>query len=104
MTVDPLQVVAEPKRREILRLVWDEELAAGEIADHFDVTFGAISQHLTVLRNAGYVRMRREGNRRYYRTDKDGLGPLRPALEAMWSTTLDDLADAAEAAARQAEP
>jgi DNA-binding transcriptional ArsR family regulator len=95
--VDAWQIVAEPRRREILRLVWDDELSAGDIADRFDVTFGAVSQHLGVLRDAGYVTVRRDGNRRYYRTDKDRLGPLRPALEQMWRRTLDDLADAIEA-------
>lgn len=95
--MDAWQIVAEPRRREILRLVWDDELSAGDIADRFDVTFGAVSQHLGVLRDAGYVAVRRAGNRRYYRTDKERLGPLRPALELMWTQTLDDLADAIEA-------
>ncbi len=99
--MDAWQIVAEPKRREILRLVWDEELAAGDIADRFDITFGAISQHLGVLRDAGYVTVRRAGNQRYYRTDKDRLGPLRAALEAMWAQTLDDLAGAIEADGRE---
>jgi DNA-binding transcriptional ArsR family regulator len=95
--MDAWQIVAEPRRREILRLVWDDELSAGDIAERFDVTFGAVSQHLGVLRDAGYVTVRRDGNRRYYRTDKDRLGPLRPALEQMWRQTLDDLAAAIEA-------
>ena len=95
--MDAWQIVAEPRRREILRLVWDGELSAGEIADRFDITFGAVSQHLGVLRDAGYVTVRRAGNHRYYRTDKERLGPLRPALELMWTQTLDDLADAIEA-------
>lgn len=90
--MDAWQIVAEPRRREILRLVWDDELSAGDIADRFDVTFGAVSQHLAVLRDAGYVTVRRAGNRRYYRTDKERLGPLRPALELMWTQTLDHLA------------
>ncbi|MGH2393353.1 MAG: metalloregulator ArsR/SmtB family transcription factor, partial [Candidatus Limnocylindria bacterium] len=64
--MDALQVVSQPHRREILRLVWDRELSAGEIADQFDVTFGAVSQHLRVLRDAGFVRARRDGNRRLY--------------------------------------
>lgn len=94
--MDPLQVVAEPKRREILRIVWDDERSAGEIADQFDVTFGAVSQHLSILREAGYVHVRRDGNRRLYRTDKKALGPLRHTLEAMWETTLNDLARVVE--------
>jgi DNA-binding transcriptional ArsR family regulator len=90
--VDALQVVADPRRREILRLIWDRELSAGEIAARFEVSFPAISQHLTVLRTAGLVDMRAEGRRRYYRADRNGLGPLRPVLEKMWSASLDRLA------------
>jgi DNA-binding transcriptional ArsR family regulator len=96
--MDAWQIVAEPRRREILRLVWDRELSAGQIAERFDVSFGAVSQHLGVLRDAGYVAVRRAGNRRYYSADKVALGPLRPALESMWAQTLDDLARAVEAA------
>lgn len=94
--MDPLQVIAEPRRREILALVWDGEMAAGDIAARFDVTFGAVSQHLSILRESGFVTVRREGNRRLYRADKDGLGPLREFLEAMWVGTLDRLAVAVE--------
>ena len=95
--MDAWQIVSEPRRREILRLVWDDELPAGEIAAHFDVTFGAVSQHLGVLREAGFVAARRAGTRIYYRADRKGLGPLAGALEAMWAATLDDLARAVEA-------
>ena len=95
--VDVMQVVSEPRRREILHLVWDQELSAGDIARQFDVTFGAVSQHLGILREAGFVTARREGNRRLYRADKDRLGPLAKALEAMWADALGRLADAVEA-------
>jgi DNA-binding transcriptional ArsR family regulator len=95
--VDGLQVVSEPRRREILRLVWDRERSAGEIAGAFDVTFGAISQHLGVLRDAGFVRVRAAGNQRFYRADRTALGPLAQALEAMWASSLDRLAAAVEA-------
>jgi DNA-binding transcriptional ArsR family regulator len=90
--LDALKVVAEPRRREILRLVWDRELAAGEIADRFDVTFAAVSQHLGVLRDAGFVSVRQEGRARLYKADRKALGPLRPMLEKMWSGSLDRLA------------
>jgi DNA-binding transcriptional ArsR family regulator len=89
--VDALQVVAEPRRREILRLVWDDELAAGDVAARFDVSFGAISQHLAVLREAGFVSVRRDGRSRLYRADLEALGPLRPMLERMWGASLDKL-------------
>jgi DNA-binding transcriptional ArsR family regulator len=95
--MDVLRVVGEPTRREILRLVWEDELSAGEIAERFDVTFGAVSQHLGVLRQAGFVTIRVAGNKRFYRADRAALGPLALALEAMWSTSLDRLAAAVEA-------
>lgn len=81
----------------MLQLVWEDELTAGEIAEHFDVTFGAVSQHLAVLREAGYVSVRPDGNRRFYKTDRNALGLLRPVLEQMWASTLDSLAEAVEA-------
>jgi DNA-binding transcriptional ArsR family regulator len=89
--VDGLQVVAEPRRRAILQLVWSRELAAGDIAAHFDVSFPAVSQHLGVLRDAGFVSVRREGRTRLYRADRKALGPLRPMLEKMWNEKLDHL-------------
>jgi DNA-binding transcriptional ArsR family regulator len=92
VNMDPLQIVAEPRRRRILEMVWDDELSAGAIADQFDVTFGAVSQHLAVLRDSGLVDVRPDGNRRLYRANKRALGPLRQVLETMWSDTLDDLA------------
>ncbi len=94
--MDNLQVVAEPTRRRILELVWSSERSAGDIAARFDTTFGAVSQHLAVLRREGLVSVRKAGNRRYYKADRDALGPLRPVLESMWAATLDDLAAAVE--------
>jgi DNA-binding transcriptional ArsR family regulator len=91
--MDTLQVIAEPRRRQILALVWNDEMAAGEIAARSDVTFGAVSQHLAVLRGAGLVTVRRDGNRRLYLADKDRLGPLREVLEVMWSEALNDLSE-----------
>lgn len=94
--MDGIQVIAEPHRRHILSLIWDEERTAGDIAAEFAITFGAVSQHLGVLRESGFVKVRSVGNQRIYRADKEGLGPLRPMLEAMWAAKLDDLARAVE--------
>lgn len=102
--MDAVRVVAEPRRREILRLVWDRELSAGEIAERFDVTFGAVSQHLKVLRDNGLVTLRQDGKKRFYRADREGMGPLAEYLQAMWATKLDTLADLAEAAERAEKP
>lgn len=98
--MDTLQIVAEPRRRQILALVWDRELAANEIASQFDVTFGAVSQHLAILRKADLVRMRKDGNRRLYQANQDALGPFKDLLEAMWGTTLRGIAETIEAAER----
>ena len=95
--MDALQVVAEPRRRAILRLVWSDELAAGDIAERFDVSWPAVSQHLGVLRDAGFVSVRREGRTRFYKADRKALGPLRPMLEKMWGDSLDRLVTLIEA-------
>jgi len=76
-----IKAIAEPRRREILRLVRERELAAGEIATHFsDVSRPAISQHIGVLKGAGLLMERRLGTRRMYRADEQGLASLRAAL------------------------
>jgi DNA-binding transcriptional ArsR family regulator len=93
---DILRVVAEPRRRDILRLVWSEELSAGEIASKFDVTFGAVSQHLKVLNDAQLVVVRRDGRRRLYRADRAALGPLGEHLMALWGEQLKTLKRLAE--------
>ncbi len=91
-----LRAVANPRRRAILRLVWDRELSSGDIASHFDVSWPAISQNLRVLEEAGLVRTRREGVTRLYRVDRARLGPLKSVLMQMWQSDLDRLAKLAE--------
>jgi DNA-binding transcriptional ArsR family regulator len=86
-----LDAIASPRRREMLRLVWDRELSAGEIASHFDVSWPAVSQNLNVLREAGLVSERREGRRRLYRAEPRALGPLAEALREMWKSDLKSL-------------
>jgi DNA-binding transcriptional ArsR family regulator len=86
-----LDAISSPRRREILRLVWDEELSAGEIAGKFDVSWPAVSQNLKVLRTAGLVRERREGTKRFYRADREALGPVGDVLRQMWEQDLDAL-------------
>jgi DNA-binding transcriptional ArsR family regulator len=97
-------VVSEPRRREILRLIWDAERPATEIAAHFDVTFGAVSQHLGVLQQAGLVSVRRDGTRRFYRADRSALRPFAHMLKAMWAAELDTLAVLAEEAEQEGTP
>jgi len=91
-----LDAIAEPRRREILALIRDRELAAGEIAANFDVTRSAISQHVGVLKQAGLVSERREGTKRLYRARPEGLAGLREFLDELWSDRLDVLTREAE--------
>jgi DNA-binding transcriptional ArsR family regulator len=97
-----LKAIADPKRREILRLVWSHELAATDIATHFaDVTRPAISQHLSVLRQANLICERRAGTRRLYLANVDEMARLRTFLDQFWTGGLDRLKTAAEAAQRK---
>jgi DNA-binding transcriptional ArsR family regulator len=91
-----VRAIAEPRRREILRLVRERELSAGEIASRFDVTRPAVSQHIAVLRDAGLLSERRDGTRRLYRARPEGLAGLREFLEDFWSDRLERLKLAAE--------
>ena len=91
-----LKAIAAPHRRTILRLVSDEELSAGEIAAHFDLTRPAVSQHLSVLKEAGLVDERRNGTRRLYRARPEGLVELKAFLDEFWGERLEALKREAE--------
>ncbi len=87
-TDEALKALAEPRRRAILRLVAHEELSAGRIAEEFEVSRTAVSQHLGVLKAAGLLHERREGTRRLYRVRPEGLTGLQTFLDQMWTTSL----------------
>jgi DNA-binding transcriptional ArsR family regulator len=91
-----LRAIADPRRREIIRLVRFEERSAGEIASHFDVSRPAISQHLSILREAGLLNERRDGNRRLYRARPEALEGVRAYIEEFWTDHLTRLKAAAE--------
>ena len=97
-----MRAITSPRRREILRLVWDRERSSGDIASHFSVSWPAISQNLRVLEEVGFVRTRRAGTTRYYRADRARLGPLKGVLLKMWEADLDRLAELAESETRRA--
>jgi DNA-binding transcriptional ArsR family regulator len=100
-----LKAVAEPRRREILRLVWSEELPATEIAERVgQVSRSAISQHLAVLKGAHLVTERRDGTRRLYRADHGEMARLRAFLDDFWSDGLERLRLVAEAEQRRRTP
>src|SRR5437870_6570542 len=96
-----LKAIAAPRRRQILALVRDGELAAGEIAAHFDVTRPAVSQHLNVLKEAGLVSERRNGTKRLYQARPEGLAELKAFLEEFWDERLVALKREAETEERQ---
>ena len=97
-----LKALAEPRRREILRLVWSDELPATEIASRFDdVTRSAVSQHLGILREAALVTERRVGTRRLYRANHAQMDRLRQYLDEYWTASLYRLQDLAESAERE---
>ncbi len=99
-----VEAIADPRRREILRLVRARELTAGAIASHFaDVSRPAISQHLRVLREAGLLSERREGTRRLYRARPEGLGGVREFVAQLWDERLDALRIEAEREERKRE-
>src|SRR5690349_22657238 len=91
-----LKAIAEPRRRQILALVRGRELSAGDIASHFDVTRPAISQHLTILKEARLVTERRDGTRRLYKARPEALAELRRFLEEFWDDRLATLKREAE--------
>ncbi len=100
-----LAALASPRRREILRLVWRQERAAGELhAAMPDVTFGAVSLHLRALANAGLVDVRADGRRRLYRARREALGPIGTMLEGMWRDALSRLKLQAELDATRRGP
>jgi DNA-binding transcriptional ArsR family regulator len=91
-----LRAIAEPRRRQILELVREQELSAGAIASQFDVSRPAISQHLGVLKEAGLVDERRNGTQRLYRARPQGLNELKAFLDGFWDEKLEALQREAE--------
>ena len=95
-----LRALAEPQRRRIVQLVRDGERPAGEIADHFDITHQAVSQHLRVLKEAGLLSERREGTRRLYSLRPEAIESLRAFVDDLWPSSLDALKNTVEADTR----
>jgi DNA-binding transcriptional ArsR family regulator len=91
-----LRALADSQRRQILHLVRNGELAAGEIASHFDVSQQAVSHHIRVLERAGVLRERREGTRRLYALERSALEPVRELLADFWPDALAKLKQAVE--------
>jgi DNA-binding transcriptional ArsR family regulator len=80
--------LGDPTRRAIFERVADQPRAVGELARGLPVSRPAVSQHLKVLKDARLVTDRRDGNRRIYELDPEGIGALRTDLDRFWSKTL----------------
>lgn len=91
-----LGLIAEPRREQIVKLVWLRERTAGDIAERLPVTFGAVSQHLKLLLEAGLVSVREDGRRRWYMARREAFGALADGLEQMWFGKLLELKRLAE--------
>lgn len=98
-----IRAVSHPNRVAILRLVWDAELSSREIATHFDLTWPAVSHNLKVLREAGFLRQRRDGNQRLYLADRIALAPYESLLRRFWEAGLERLGRLAEREASKEE-
>lgn len=95
-----LKAMADPRRQQILRLVWGQERAAGEVAAQFDISRPAVSKHLRILREAGLVEERRSGTRRLYRARRESVADMRRFLESFWDEGLASVKRSAEADAQ----
>jgi DNA-binding transcriptional ArsR family regulator len=90
------RALADPTRRRIIELVAVEGMSAGDIARHFHTTRPAVSQHLTVLRNADLVVERRVGRTRIYQTNPDTVDEVVRHLQSFWSGRLNELKSVSE--------
>lgn len=91
--MSPFKVLAEPNRRRILELLRDQERAVGDLVEALEVTQPAVSQHLRVLREAGFVQVRADGQRRLYRLRAEPLRALAEWLapyRRLWESRLDE--------------
>jgi DNA-binding transcriptional ArsR family regulator len=93
---DPMDALGDRTRRAIFEMLRKGPLAVGEIADGLPVSRPAVSQHLRVLKEAGLVTERRNGTRRIYRVDPDGVATLRAYFDEFWNEALAAFKEAAE--------
>jgi DNA-binding transcriptional ArsR family regulator len=91
-----LRALAHPGRRRMLRLVWNSERTSTDLAERTGMSRPSASQHLRILRDADLVAVRVDGNRRWYRADRDRLARVRALVAGFWDDRLDALQAAAE--------
>ena len=92
----PWKALADDSRRQVLMLLKNKERTPSEIATHFDFTLPALSTHLKVLRDAGLVNERREGQNRYYSVNRDGMSEMMRFFGQFWDDRLKSLKEYVE--------
>jgi ArsR family transcriptional regulator, arsenate/arsenite/antimonite-responsive transcriptional repressor len=95
------KAVADDNRRQVLLLLKDGEKSPTEIATHFEFTLPALSTHLRVLRDADLVKERKEGQRKLYSVNRDGMSDMVEFLDQFWDDRLNSLKDFAEAKSKK---
>jgi DNA-binding transcriptional ArsR family regulator len=91
-----IEALAVPQRRKIVAVIRDQELPSGSIAEHFDITPQAVSQHLRALREAGVLSERRQGTRRLYSIRPEAIESVRAYLDELWPASLQQLKSTVE--------
>jgi ArsR family transcriptional regulator, arsenate/arsenite/antimonite-responsive transcriptional repressor len=92
----PWKALADDSRRQVLMLLKNKERTPSEIATHFDFTLPALSTHLKVLRDAGLVDERREGQNRYYSVNRDRMSEMMQFFDQFWDDRLKSLKEYVE--------
>jgi len=95
------KAVADESRRQVLVLLKDGEKSPTEIATHFDFTLPALSTHLRALRDAGLVKERKEGQRKLYSVNRDGMSEMIDFLDMFWDERLRSLKQFAESKSKK---
>ena len=101
---DAFNAVAEPRRRQILSYLAQNERPVGDIVENLGFDQPSVSKHLRVLRSVGLVRMRCDGRHKYYRTNAEAIRPLHEwagFFERYWNHQLDRVKERAEERFRQ---
>jgi DNA-binding transcriptional ArsR family regulator len=98
-----IQALSNETRFKIVDLVRDREMAAGTIARRFKLTRPAVSQHISILREAGLLDERRVGSKRFYVVRSEGFDELVKYIEGFWGPRLQRLKQVAEAVERRAK-
>ena len=86
---EALRALADPTRRQILRMVAAQERSAGELAAQFSMSRPAVSQHLATLRKAGLIQVRSKAQQRLYSPDQEGLEAVFNEVEGFWEAVFE---------------